>query len=243
LLSHELPAKDRSGLFTTSGDPLCYGVDFGRRVCSPRVVARPDWNEVYEQGDLPWDTGVPDPHLVELVRAGRVPRGRAIEVGCGTGTNARWLAEQGFEVVGIDLSPKAIELARAKAVPGCRFEVVDFLKDPLPDGPFDFAFDRGCLHVFESAADQAAFAARVASLLGPSGLWMSLIGSTEGAPRDVGPPRRNAREILAAVEPVLELVELRATTFERTPPVQSPKAWQLLAQQRTTPAQPSSRWT
>jgi SAM-dependent methyltransferase len=202
-------------------------------------VTTRDWNSDYESGFLPWDTGTPDESLVALVRAGVVTPGRTLEVGCGTGTNARWLAEQGFTVLGVDVAPLAIETARSKA-PRCRFEVLDFLTSDPPGGPFDFVFDRGCWHVFDEAADRKRFAARVAALLAPDGKWLSLIGSTEGAPRDVGPPRRSAREVTSAIEPALEILELRMIHFDIDQP-EPPKAWLCLSRRRDIPAQPSTR--
>ncbi len=203
-----------------------------------------DWNESYATGDLPWDTGTPEPALVNAVRSGVIAPGRVLEVGCGTGTNARWLAEQGFDVLGIDLARLAIERARgaelAPGAAGCRFEVHDFLADPLDDGPFDFVFDRGCFHTFDDDGERARFATQVAAVLAPSGLWLSLIGSTEGAPRDVGPPRRSARDILAAIEPALELIHLESVAFHLDRP-SPPKAWLCLARRRDLPAQPSTR--
>jgi SAM-dependent methyltransferase len=206
------------------------------------TVPERDWNSNYASGDLPWDTGQPDEHLVELVRTKVIAPGRALEIGCGTGTNVVWLAEHGFDVLGIDLAPLAIEKARAKAagVAGCRFEVLDFLEREPPGSPYGFVFDRGCFHLFDDAEARARFAARVAGLLGPGGVWLSLIGSTEGGPRDAGPPRRSARDVMAAIEPALEVVNLHAVHFSaqlETPP----PAWLCLARRRDTPAQPSTR--
>jgi len=207
-------------------------------------VAEHDWNARYAEGNLPWDTGAPDEHLVASVRAGVVTPGRTLEIGCGTGTNALWLAAQGFDVLGVDVSPLAIDQARAKATGAiggsCRFEVLDFLAAEPAGGPFDFVFDRGCFHVFDDDAVRAGFAARVAALLAPGGQWLSLVGSTEGPPRDMGPPRRTAREVMAAMEPVLEVVELRAIYFEAL--IESPaKAWLCRARRREVAAQPSTR--
>jgi SAM-dependent methyltransferase len=200
------------------------------------------WNDDYASGHLPWDTGVPDPMLTAFVTAGRVPPARTLEVGAGTGTNAIWLAERGFDVLGIDVSPLAVEAARAKLAGGtarCRFETRDFLSERVGDGPFGFVFDRGCFHVFDEPAEQAAFAARVAEVLAPNGTWLSLLGSTEGLPREFGPPRRSARDIAAAIEPVLEIVELAAAEFTDGPAPWS--AWVCLSRRRAVPAQPSSR--
>jgi methyl halide transferase len=203
-------------------------------------MAHRDWNESYATGNLPWDTGAPDEELVAFVGAGTVAPGRALEIGCGTGTNAIWLATHGFDVVGVDVAPLAIEQARAKAATGVvRFEVCDFLDGTPPAGPFGFVFDRGCFHVFDAAEARTRFAARVASVLAPGGTWLSLIGSTEGGPRDMGPPRRTARDVVGAIEPALELVDLRAMYFDTTLETRA-KAWRCVARLRDVPAQPST---
>src|SRR3954470_5848055 len=172
------------------------------------------WNESYASGEsLPWDTGTPDPLLVELITSRAIAPGRALEIGCGTGTNAIFLAQHGFDVLGIDISEVAVEKARAKAQGRCRFEAGDFLAATPPGGPFQFVFDRGCFHVFDGEGERAGFADNVAAELVEHGLWLSLIGSTEGAPRAQGPPRRSAREVINAIEPALEIMQLRSTAF------------------------------
>ena len=195
-----------------------------------------DWDAHYEAGHTPWDSGRPDEHLVALVEARAVPAGRTLEIGCGTGTNALWLASQGHEVTGVDLAPRAVQAARARAASQpaleCRFEVQDFLSGAPLGGPFDFVFDRGCFHVFDEVDLQARFAARVAHLLEPAGVWLSLIGSTEGPPRDIGPPRRSAREVLAAIEPVLQVVSLSQITFDAIGDGPPPYAWRCLSRRR-----------
>jgi hypothetical protein len=64
-------------------------------------------------------------------------------------------------------------------------------------------------------------------------LWTSACGP----PREVGPPRRSAREITLAIEPALEIVELRSAEFRGN----NAKAWFCLSRQRRMPAQPSTR--
>ena len=198
------------------------------------------WNETYASGGpLPWDTGMPDPVLVEIIESGAIAAGRALEIGCGTGTNAIFLAQHGFNVLGIDISEIAVERARAKAHGTCRFEAVDFLAAPPIGGPFEFVFDRGCFHVFDGEDERVRFAQNVAATLVEGGVWLSLIGSTEGAPREEGPPRRSAREVMHAIEPALELVELRSTEFAVYEA--RLKSWLCLSRKRTIPAQPSTR--
>jgi SAM-dependent methyltransferase len=163
-----------------------------------------------------------------------------LEIGAGTGTNAIWLAERGFDVLGVDVSPLAVERAHAKMegrTLRCRFATLDFLAAPPSEGPFQFVFDRGCFHVFDEPGERQRFAAQVAAVLTPGGLWLSLIGSTEGPSREVGPPRRSARDVTLAIEPALEIVELRSAELSG----HDAKAWFCLSRQRTIPAQPSSR--
>jgi SAM-dependent methyltransferase len=189
------------------------------------------WDESYAAGELPWDTGEPEPLLVDFVTSGRIQPARTLEIGAGTGTNSIWLAERGFDVLGVDVAPIAVEQAKRKLIGRdlpCRFAALDFLA-AAPEGSFGFVFDRGCFHVFDEPEERARFAAQVAAALVPGGLWLSLIGSTDGPPREVGPPRRSAREVTLALEPALEIVELRTAEFRG----HGAKAWFCLARSRT----------
>jgi SAM-dependent methyltransferase len=204
------------------------------------VMPHPSWNESYAAGELPWDTGEPEPLLVEFVAARRIQPSRTLEIGAGTGTNSLYLAERAFDVLGIDVAPLAVERATAKLngrALRCRFAASDFLAAAPVEGPFGFVFDRGCFHVFDEPDERARFAAQVAAILAPGALWLSLIGSTECAPRKMGLPRRSATEITLAIEPALEIVELRAAEFRG----HGAPAWFCLSRQRKIPAQPSTR--
>ena len=87
--------------------------------------------------------------------------------------------------------------------------------------------------------ERAIFAAQFSKVLATNGVWLSLIGSTEGPPREVGPPRRSARDVMNAVEPYLEILSLRSNEFRD---ISEPaKAWICISRRRDVPAQPSSR--
>jgi SAM-dependent methyltransferase len=195
---------------------------------------RASWEQRYINGELPWDNNKPDLHLRRVIEEYRVRPGKALEIGCGTGTNSIWLAENGFEVTGLDLSQTAIDKAKAKVAAAgvkCQLLVGDFLIDQVPGAPFIFAYDRGCLHALYGAEERSRFASRIRNLLEPGGIWHSLSGSTDGPPRDSGPPRLSAVEIAAAAEPHFEILELRSTIFDSERHSQV-RAWVLVARRR-----------
>jgi SAM-dependent methyltransferase len=75
----------------------------------------PDWNARYVSRDVPWDCGHPSTELRRVVEeTDELPRGRLLELGCGTGTNAIYLAQIGFQVTAVDGSSEAIARANAR---------------------------------------------------------------------------------------------------------------------------------
>ena len=126
---------------------------------------------------IPWNIETPPDVLVKLVESGRVRPCRTIDFGCGAGNYAVWLAKQGFDVTGIDISPSAIDLARKNAVKQgvkCTFIVADVLGDLREvEGSFDFAFDWELLHHIYPE-DRRRYVANVARLLKPGGKYLSV---------------------------------------------------------------------
>lgn len=96
-----------------------------------------------------WIFGPLDPVLVELVEGGRIAPGRAIDLGCGAGVEAIYLAKQGFEVTGVDFSPTAIRRARRVAEQArlpVRFLIDDLTCLRQVRGCFDLLTDFGALN-------------------------------------------------------------------------------------------------
>ena len=58
------------------------------------------WEESYRSGNAPWDTGRCSSELIRVVREHKIQPCRTVELGCGTGTNSIWLAQQGWTVTG-----------------------------------------------------------------------------------------------------------------------------------------------
>ncbi len=168
------------------------------------------WDQLYQGGFKPWDTGRPDSHLISVVRDQPIPKGRALEVGCGTGTNAIWLAQQGFAVTAIDVAATGLGQARAKAgAETCDFVLADFMELPAPAAPFDFAFDLGCFHVFAEPEQRSTFARQISNFVAADGLWLCVAGNSDGG--QLGPPARSALDIVCAVEPHFEILSLATT--------------------------------
>jgi SAM-dependent methyltransferase len=118
------------------------------------MPGRRAYDLMYRVG-APWEGG-PRDELVELVRSGRLtpqtlPPGRAIDLGCGSGANALFLAEHGFEVVAVDFSPVAMAKARTAASSQPTLQITFVEGDltnpriPAVEGPFDLLLDYGTL--------------------------------------------------------------------------------------------------
>ncbi|MGB8646287.1 MAG: methyltransferase domain-containing protein [Anaerolineae bacterium] len=118
------------------------------------LVRRIFYEWFYLSGRPRWDTGITPPELVHLVEAEHLPPGRALDIGCGTGTNVIYLARHGFDVTGLDFVPRAIQQAQAKARAAsvqAELFVADVLA-PRSLPPVDFVLDIGCFHNFDAMA-------------------------------------------------------------------------------------------
>jgi SAM-dependent methyltransferase len=177
-----------------------------------------DWDLRYQQADTPWDNGNPSVHLKSFLSEGKVKPCRALELGCGTGTNAIFLAQLGYEVTAVDLSPTALERAREKAR---QAKVkVNFLEadvTALPDlgGPFPFVFDRGTYHVVRSI-NLAGFQKMLTEMVAPSGFYLVLAGNANtDVYLDKGPPTVRAGDLSFELESdCFDLLELKQSVFD-----------------------------
>lgn len=199
---------------------------------------KPDQFDVYyKEKKAPWDLGRPDFNLINTVTDRPIESCKALDIGCGSGHNSIWLAQQGFQVTGADVSGTALKRAEENASKEnvqCRFLSITFMTDEVPGVPFGFIFDRGCWHLLDDEA-RKHFAAKVADSLEEDGLWLSISGSADEPPRGpgplAGPPRRSAYDIAVAVEPYFEILSLTATHFDSKNP-KPPKAWNCLMKKR-----------
>lgn len=126
----------------------------------------------YIIGNTPWDTGLSPPELVAFLE--KTPPGRALDLGCGTGTNAITMHSYGWDVTGVDSSYFAIRRALEKTM--CQAREVDFRRLNVSHlkgivGPFDLILDIGCFHSLSSKA-RDRYVQRLEQLIHPAGTYL-----------------------------------------------------------------------
>jgi SAM-dependent methyltransferase len=135
-----------------------------------------NWEKEYERviktGRGPWEATAHSPELVGFI-AGleKQTRGSALDVGCGTGLDAIFLATCGLKVTAVDISLKSIKLAKKKARPtksDIKWIVGNILDLKLPARSFSLITDRGCFHHI-AGNDRLKYANQMARLLKPNG--------------------------------------------------------------------------
>jgi len=126
----------------------------------------------YRRWQTPWDTNITPPEVMEFIR--EHPPGKALDLGCGTGTNAITLARHGWQATGVDFVPKAIRAARRKAAEAglkIDFYVADVTDLSFLPGHYDYILDIGCLFTLNEK-DRRAYAQSVFRLLRSRGWYM-----------------------------------------------------------------------
>jgi SAM-dependent methyltransferase len=200
------------------------------------------WNSRYASGDMPWDTGKPSSELLRVLDEEQIPPCRAIDLGCGTGTNAVCLAERGFDVTGVDFSPLAIDRCRQRALAlnpevgrRVRFLVADLFAPPEQiGGPYPFFFDRGCYHVLRRT-DVQGYLKTLERITGANAVGLVLAGNAR-EPMEPGPPVVTEAEIRAELGQLFDVVRLREFRFDPLKGEEwQPLAWSCLLRRRVRP--------
>jgi SAM-dependent methyltransferase len=197
------------------------------RVPRPEFTGWEDWYARRDYREMPWYSPRPSPWLVRAVRRGHIARRSSVlDNGCGTGTNVLWLAQHGFRVSGVDVSPTAIRIAgervrRAGVAADLRVASADDL--PFRSRSFDAALDTGLFHALPLRL-RGRYAKEVARVVRPDGRFL-----LTWIPREVrtslGPPHRpSLAEVAAVFEP--------AFVFAQTEwhAAGSPEGWKVLDQ-------------
>jgi SAM-dependent methyltransferase len=142
------------------------------------------FDDAYKTRTAPWVIGEPQPAIVELERAGGISS-KVLDVGCGAGEHTILLTRLGYDVLGVDFAPHAVEQARANAADKgvhARFEVADAMK--LGDPGYQTIVDSALFHIFDDA-DRARYVTSLHAAVRPGGLVHVLALSDAG--RGFGP--------------------------------------------------------
>jgi cyclopropane fatty-acyl-phospholipid synthase-like methyltransferase len=202
---------------------------------NPRPTGPRDWENRYQEGDTPWITQQPSQELLRILKEFEIPRGRALELGCGDGVNAVLLARQGFQVSAVDVSETAIRKARERADRegvSIEFRVADVTALDGFSPPFDFVFDRGVYHVVRQDS-LTGLLQSLEHVTTDGSIYVTLAGNAnEETPEgERGPPRVSAEEICREFTPLMQLVQLREFRFDASPLREAPHrplAWSAL---------------
>lgn len=157
------------------------------RADSPDLAEAARHWDAYYRGDRyseEWHLDQPSPELMTLLAAGVLVPGRALDLGCGGGTEAVYLAQQGFEVTALDVSGEALAMTRRLAARrAVKVATVQAFvpKTGLAANSFDFINDRSCFHVIEPRIEiLRAYAVEAKRLLVDGGLlFVRRFGQTQ----------------------------------------------------------------
>lgn len=201
-----------------------------------------DWNQRYIDESTPWDSGEPSKELTRALDQKLIEPCRVLELGCGTGTNAIFLARAGFSVTAVDLSEEALRQARSKAeAAGVDIEFIQADVTALPDlgGAFPFVFDRGTYHVVREI-NLAGFIETISKVVAPGGTYLVMAGNAnERVHKEDGPPKVRAHELCRELEgESFDLLRLEETVFHKVKidgRVFEPLAWVAVFRRRESP--------
>ena len=193
------------------------------------MTATPGWDDEYAGGKAPapWDIGRPQPEFVRLAEAGLLT-GQLLDSGCGTGEQTMLAAQHGAQALGVDISPRAIELARAKAAErgvAASFAVADVLHLGELGRTFDTIVDSGVFHTFDDEG-RGQYVSSLAGVLQPGG-HCYLMCFSDRQPGTWGPRRVRQDELRAAFADGWVVRSISAATFDINPglPVPAVQAW------------------
>jgi SAM-dependent methyltransferase len=185
-----------------------------------------DWQGKYQTGDTPWDSGLPSRELQRVLSEQSIAPCRGIELGCGTGTNAVYLASLGFEMTGVDCAPAALEQARLKAdTAGVRVDWIEADVQHFGKGlePFAFVFDRGCYHCCRRV-DLEGYRETLRNITCAGFRYLVLAGNANEQ-SEGGPPRVTEQQVRDELGGLFDFTCIREFRFQDAGGVEGPLGW------------------
>src|SRR5690242_11223207 len=178
----------------------------------------------------PWSIGEPQPEIAALIEQGRF-RGEVLDVGCGEAAVDLYLAERGFTTVGLDLSPTAIELARAEAakrgLTNASFEVADISSFGGYDGRFNTIVDSTLFHSIPVELREG-YQQSIVRAAAPGASYFVLVFDRAGLPNGPANPV-TADELREVVSKYWAIDEIRPARIHANLPDAAPAEGQHMA--------------
>jgi len=197
-----------------------------------------DFDAIYaSETPPPWDIGRPQPAFDRLAKAGDLV-GSVLDAGCGTGEHALLVASLGHEVLGVDLSAKAIDLAVTKAAEQgvkARFLVADALRLFVLGERFETVLDCGLFHVLDDG-ERERYVESLAAVL-PAGGRYHMLCFSDSQPGDWGPRRVTQDEIRSAFSEGWTIESIEPSVIDLTWDPAGALAWQVAATRTEKPTQ------
>jgi SAM-dependent methyltransferase len=187
------------------------------------------WDDRYEQHTTPWDSKLNSQELSLVVEENSIKPGRALDIGCGTGTNAVFLAQQGFQVTAVDCSQNALNQGQESATSaGVEVDwVCADVREWQPSKPFEFIFDRGCFHCVRRE-NSSQIAVNTLAKFCISGTRLLVLTGNANEQREKGPPQLTEQELRDELTTEFRIDRLREFYFEDAGAIQGPLGWSCL---------------
>ncbi len=182
------------------------------------------WQQRYRESppqQMPWHREQPAETLVEAVRRGLLPKGITIDLGCGTGTDLIYLAQQGYRVIGVDIAIEPLRFAYER-IRQAGLDIPLLQADarflPFRDASIDLICDSGCFHSFAPEI-RPMYARSVARVLKPGGiLFMREFHADQPQPPEGGPYRLKLEEFFEVFTPSFRFLSVGEAYYHDLPP-------------------------
>ncbi len=171
----------------------------------PLEASAASWDACYVRGATPWQSsGLSEPTIRQL--GSYVLGDRLLEVGCGKGPDRSDLIRLGFDYVGLDISKDATHALREGTTEGSCV-CADFFKHSFAHR-FDVVYDKGFFHGLAGVRRRATAVRRIASLLNPNGIWVTVCGSADHRRDDFQHGAIYLRDLVGPAEIYFEVLEI-----------------------------------